>query len=178
MNFYSANISEQQNIIDYKGALSYGIINQLLKRLKIEMDQLGEKLVTYKRILIIMVETLENASKYMHSIPGDVNLDSRFLPFFTLSRTNCSYNILSGNPVKNEHQAIIQQKIDQMNSLEPTELKKLYRKIISNGQFTREGGAGLGFIEIAKTSNGKIRCSFEKVNESYVFYTINIELTS
>jgi len=27
-----------------------------------------------------------------------------------------------------------------MNSLDPTELKKLYRKIISNGQFTKEGG--------------------------------------
>ena len=125
-----------------------------------------------------MVETLENASKYMHSIPEDINLDSRFLPFFTLSRTNCSYNILSGNLVKKEHQAIIQQKIDQMNSLDPTELKKLYRKIISNGQFTKEGGAGLGFIEIAKTSNSRIQYAFEKVNESYVFYTINIELTS
>jgi hypothetical protein len=149
----------------------------LLNKLKDEMDRLGEKLVTYKRILIIMVEVLENSSRYLDAHP-EVKFDKKFLPFFTLAKIDLSFIVMAGNLIKIEDQATLQQKMDELNGLNPDELKKLYRKIISNGKFTSEGGAGLGFIEIAKTCNHKIQYSFEKVNETHSFYVINLELTN
>jgi hypothetical protein len=178
VNFTNINILEQQNIIDYTGLLCYETINQLVRKLKEETDRLGETLATYKRILIIMVETLENANKYLESHRDTKELSSQYLPFFKIIKNSSSYFIRAGNLIKNEDQAIIQAKIDQMNNLDRIELKKLYRQIIANGEISREGGAGLGFIEIAKSCDQKIQYSFEKIDESYKFYFINLELIS
>lgn len=169
---------EQQLLIDYKGNLSFSTISQLLNKLKEQMDSLGEKLATYKRILIIMVEVLENIHKYIESQQGaeDVSLLSNV--DFKLIKDGDTYFITSTNLIRSESQRRIQEKVDLINGLDHEGLKSLYRQIISNGQFTKEGGAGLGFIEIAKTSQHKINYTFEKVDDSFCNYTINLELTS
>jgi hypothetical protein len=169
---------EQQLLIDYKGALSFSTISQLLNKLKEQMDLLGEKLATYKRILIIMVEVLENIHKYIESQQGNNNGTTPTNIDFKLVKTNDVYSISASNLIHTEAQKIIQDKLDLINRLDYEELKKLYRQIISNGQFTKEGGAGLGFIEIAKTSQNPLNYSFEKVDDKYIKYTINLELTS
>jgi hypothetical protein len=177
MNFECVNISEQQILIDYKGVLSYDIIAQLLIQLKEEMDRLGEKVSTYKRILVIMIEILENASRYLDAHP-EVKFDTQFLPAFRLGKVDNNFYIYSGNLVKNEDRHTLEQKIDLLNKSNQDDLKRLYRQIISDGKFSNEGGAGLGFIEIAKTSNSKLHYSFEKVNDFYVYYNINLALTN
>jgi Family of unknown function (DUF6272) len=177
MNFKGTNIAEQQILIDYKGVFSYDIISQLLLKLKDEMERLGEKVVTYKRILVIMIEVLENAARYLDSHP-EVKYDTQFLPTFKLTKNKNVFCIFSGNLVENEDKMVLQNKIDKLNKASSDDLKKLYRQIISDGNFSNEGGAGLGFIEIAKTSNHKIQYSFEKVNELFVYYNINLELTN
>jgi hypothetical protein len=142
------------------------------------MDLLGEKLATYKRILIIMVEVLENIHKYIESQQGEVSITPQMQIDFKLTKSDTAYYISASNLIKEEAQEIISKKLDLINSLGHDELKKLYRQIISNGQFTKEGGAGLGFIEIAKTSQNKINYSFQKIDDEYMYYTINLELTS
>jgi hypothetical protein len=169
---------EQQMLIDYKGALSFSTISQLLNKLKEQMDLLGEKLSTYKRILIIMVEVLENIHKYIESQQDSKNSKDLTHIDFRLFKTDNLYSISSTNIVKEEAQKSIQDKLDMINKLDHDELKKLYRQIISNGQFTKEGGAGLGFIEIAKTSQNKLKYSFEKIDGDLFYYTINLEITS
>lgn len=177
-NIAKETMPEQQLLIDYKGNLSFSTISQLLNKLKEQMDSLGEKLATYKRILIIMVEVLENIHKYIESQQGaeDVSLLSNV--DFKLIKDGDTYFITSTNLIRSESQRRIQEKVDLINGLDHEGLKSLYRQIISNGQFTKEGGAGLGFIEIAKTSQHKINYTFEKVDDSFCNYTINLELTS
>ena len=52
-----------------------------------------------------------------------------------------------------------------MNKHSKEELKELYKSTITNGEFTPKGGAGLGFIEIAKTTGSKLECAFEKLSK-------------
>jgi hypothetical protein len=165
---------EQQMLIEYHGSISFSVISFLLNKLKEQMDAQGEKLATYKRILIIMVEVLENINKYIEfrNECKDCKVN------FKLSRVDNTYLISAANYVTYEAQKVIKEKLDVINNLNPDDLKAMYRQIISNGQFTKEGGAGLGFIEMAKTSQHKIGYSFEKVDDTYVYYTINLELTS
>ena len=168
---------EQKLLIEYKGPLTFSIISQLLNKLKEQMDLLGEKIYTYKRILIIMVEILENIHKYIESqqVKGNTIIPEID---FTLTKADSTYHISATNLVGADARKIIQDKLDLINKLTPEELKKLYRQIIANGQFTKEGGAGLGFIEIAKTSQSKIDYSFEKAGDAFSYYTIHLELTS
>ncbi|HEY4787857.1 MAG TPA: SiaB family protein kinase, partial [Bacteroidales bacterium] len=157
-------------LIEYKGSLTFSIISQLLNKLKEQMDLLGEKIFTYKRILIIMVEILENIHKYIESQQVNDNATASEINF-KLAKTDNIYQISATNLVNVEARNIIQCKLDLINKLSPDELKKLYRTIIANGQFTKEGGAGLGFIEIAKTSQSKIHYSFENADDVFSYYT-------
>lgn len=169
---------EPRLLIEYNGSLTFSTINQLLTKLKEQMDLLGEKLATYKRILIIMVEVLENIHKYIESQQGKVSSTSQMQIDFKLTKTDAVYCISASNPVTCEAKNLISGKLDLINGLNHEDLKKLYRQIISNGQFTKEGGAGLGFIEIAKTSQNKINYSFEKLDDELLYYTIKLELIS
>jgi hypothetical protein len=49
-------------------------------------------------------------------------------------------------------------------------LRKLFRATLMDGQFTKKGGAGLGFIEMSKVAGGKIQYKIEPINETYSFY--------
>jgi len=167
---------EQQVLIEYRGKLSFEVINQLLKTLKKQMEELGEKVVTYKRILTLMLETLENITKYMDAHPEQSYLDEQFMNTFVLSKFENEFHIAVGNVISAADSEVVQRKIERVNKLTNDELRKLYFEVISNGQFSQEGGAGLGFIEMAKTSNNKIEYSFEKINDNFVYYRIGLKL--
>ncbi len=167
---------EQKNLIEFKGVLTFEVIAQLINELKIRMEELQETMNIYKRILNIMVETLENVHKYSAYHEEFIKLADDFPTFFTLVKRDENYLITSGNLIKLDDQKNLEERILTINNLNSSELRKLYRKIISNGNFNREGGAGLGFIEIAKSSQSKINYHFERVNGTKTFFTIIMEI--
>jgi hypothetical protein len=66
----------------------------------------------------------------------------------------------------------LRSKIDHVNKRDREELKELYKSTITNGEFSPKGGAGLGFIEMAKTTGNKLEYSFENLSKDYSVYTL------
>lgn len=168
---------EPKTLIEYHGPLTFSVISRLLAELKVQLDSYGEKMVIYKRILIIMVEVLENINKYFESQNGQKEIICQYPVSFRLIKIDNQYLISATNVVTAKAKKIIEEKIELVNKLDNNELRELYREIISNGQFSDEGGAGLGFIELAKTSQNKLSYSFEEINDTFVYYTINLEIS-
>ena len=79
--------------------------------------------------------------------------------------------LVTSNPVRNEDIEVLKKKIDIVNNKDREALKDLYVKTITNGKFSEKGGAGLGFIEMAKTSGNNLEYSFKPINEQYSLYT-------
>ena len=77
---------------------------------------------------------------------------------------------------ENDQQSL-ENRINTINALSKEELKDLYRIIITNGEFNKLGGAGLGLIELAKTSGQKIRFSFQPLGSSLTYFTIYLDLS-
>ena len=59
-------------------------------------------------------------------------------------------------------------RIDNVNNQDREELKDLYKTTITNGEFTAQGGAGLGFIEMAKTAGNKLEYTFEGLSKEVI----------
>ncbi len=161
-------------ILSYSGPLKYDTIGQLINLLKEKVSVLGIKLVLYKKILLVMIESLENILKYNEHFEKDVLIRQKHLPSFTLERHEDKYIIASGNAVLNEDIPELKEKLKLINSLNSEGLKKLYKSTITNGQFTHKGGAGLGFIEIAKIATEKIVFSFNPINKHYSYYWLKV----
>ena len=50
------------------------------------------------------------------------------------------------------------------------EIRKLYREIIQNMELSSKGGAGLGFLDMARRSGQKLQFAFEPIDEQHSFF--------
>ena len=83
-----------------------------------------------------------------------------------------SYNIITGNIIKNEKIPELEKSLELVNSLDKEGLSSLYKQQMKDGRISDKGGAGLGFIDIAKKSGNKLSYQFKKLNEEVSFFIL------
>jgi hypothetical protein len=157
--------------MSYKGPLSFGTIDTLLSEFKQAAEEHGLPFRTYKKMISLMIEAVENISRYSDQFTCDQNMNSPYCPSLVINRDKEIIELVTRNPIRNQHVATLRSKIDQVNDHDLAALKEHYRTVITDGKFTSKGGAGLGFIDMAKTTGKKLEYSFEDLNNSYSLYT-------
>jgi hypothetical protein len=71
----------------------------------------------------------------------------------------------------------IQQRLDDINSVPPEELRALYKRVLNEQEFSDKGTGGLGFIDIARKTGGqKLRSKFQPVNDEVSYFTFQVRL--
>ncbi len=163
-------------VLDYNGEINYDNIGVLLTSLKEKMGQHGFKLGMYKKVLAVMVECLENIYKYLDHIHIDQKELKEKQPYFNLQCDDENFYMKAGNPVLKKDSVRLEKKLEETNSLDEVGLKEKYKQIITDGKFTDKGGAGLGFIEMIKTTGNKIGYSFEHLNNELSYFHIALKI--
>lgn len=159
---------ENTTLIDYRGRIKYETIGELIHKFKLQVPLLGIPIGIYKRILLIMIESLENIMK--HSDDPDSAKDDIEVPSLSIILLNNQFRIKSSNPVDMANIQVLREKIDRLNNMDAQGLKKIYKETITDGVFSKTGGAGLGLIEIAKISGNPIQYEFRPINNQYSLY--------
>jgi len=165
---------EKVIIIDYSGAIHYDTIGELIHQFKNHVPILGIQIGTYKKVLLVMIESLENIMKYREcpiQMAGD---QMAFTPLFSVINEGDRYFINSCNTLENNKMDSLEKRLVYLNNLSPQGIKEYYKETITNGQFSQQGGAGLGLIEMAKISGNKIEYMFQRVDENYVNFSLRI----
>ena len=165
-----------KSLVSYKGPVSFSTIDSLLSEFKIAAQEHEISFKIYKKMVSIMIEALENVTKYSDEFQCDVDDEQRFCPACFINRNTNVIELITSNPVKNTHVNSLRSRIDNVNSQDREELKELYKSTITNGEFSAKGGAGLGFIEMAKTTGNKLEYSFEDLSKEYSLYTFRVVL--
>jgi hypothetical protein len=165
---------EKVIIIDYSGAIHYDTIGELIHQFKNHVPVLGIQIATYKKVLLVMIESLENIMKY-RECPVNGGGDAKgFTPLFSVIKEGDRYYINSCNTLEYNKMESLEKRLIYLNNLTPQGIKEYYKETITNGQFSLQGGAGLGLIEMAKISGNKIEYIFQRVNEEYVNFGLRI----
>jgi len=162
------------SVLSYQGPLSFSTIDSLLSDFKLAAQDHEIPFKTYKKMIYIMIEALENITKYSDQFVCDTDITSGFCPRCEINKSASSIELVTSNPVRKRDVDSLRDKIDHVNSRNSDELKELYRHIINDGKFSSSGGAGLGFIEMAKTAGTKLEYSFENLSKEYSLFTIRI----
>jgi len=165
---------KENTIMNYEGHLDFEIIGTLIGRLQEIMKAEGERINVYKKILTVMIESLENAYKYCSDL--DLRSNGNNVVYFNLYRNAQNYTLKISNPILPEDEPYLTEVIEDINRLDQAGLKELYKKTITNGKFTSKGGAGLGFIEIAKLANGHIDYRFDEHSNKYKYFTLSVDI--
>jgi hypothetical protein len=169
-------MNDVQILIEFKGKVTFNEISKLINELSNKMKELKETVNIYKRLLTIMVESLENIIKYTDRIDNKDEIIQKNPAFFQLGKLNNQYIVKVSNPVKICDSDFLKNRLERLNKYNYHELKQMYHEIISNGQFSDQGGAGLGFIEMMKATGEKIGYSFEKINKEFSYFSLELEL--
>lgn len=164
-----------KSVLSYQGPLSFSTIDWLLSEFKMAAHDHDLSFKTYKKMISIMIEALENITKYSDQVHCNGEKRSGFCPSCQISRNTSNIELVTRNPVKNEEVNPLRARIDAVNKRNKEELKELYRTTITNGEFTSKGGAGLGFIEMAKTAGNKLEYDFKNLSMGYSLYTFRVQ---
>jgi hypothetical protein len=168
--------TDNEFILNFTGKVRYDTISNLINELKSKVVALGIQTTIYKKILLVMIESLENIMKYTVDNTSQNNLLSDYPPCFYIRKMAQKYILGSSNLIEKNNVPSLKNKLDHLNTLDNQGLKELYKTTITNGQFSQKGGAGLGFIEIVKISSHGIDYTFDPVDELLSYFKFNITI--
>ncbi len=166
-------IKNQEFEYVYRGFFTHGISKKILTLADINIQKTLGQSTFQKRIYYIMVEGLQNITMHQE---GPSDFLEKYPGIFAIQRFKDFYYITTGNLIKNENIPPLKAKIDQINSLDKEELKKLHKEILRTGAISEKGGAGLGLIEMARKSGHKLISSFELVNDKYSYFYLQTKI--
>lgn len=160
----------------YHGDFSQAVIEMLLKQAKLDLSRKKLELKVFKKAYGVLIEVLENILKHTVKIENDPETDSEAIVL--LSSTEDGITISVGNVTTTEEAKMLEQKINQVNSLDKSGLQLLHTEILKNGSISEKGGAGLGLIEISIKSNNKIEYFFNEYKKNLVFFALQTKINN
>lgn len=165
-------MQEQNLMLIYEGEFSQEITKSVLAMAEKNLDSMGEESAIKRKVFNVMVECLQNICKHSDTITSPNEKGAIFM----IGKEEDHYLITSGNYLFTENVESLKEKLEEINSLDKDGLKSLYKDLIKNGHISDKGGAGLGFVDIARKSGQKLEFDFQDVNEEFSFFSFKTKI--
>jgi len=164
----------QKLILVYQGDFTQESTKSILAMAERNLDSSGEESSIKRKVFNVMVEALQNIVKHSDElIDGEIHSHAAI---FLIGREANQYCIMSGNPVRKENVDSLSKKMEQINNLDKDGLKDLYKEIIKNTTISEKGGAGLGFVDMARKSGQPLEYSFPELTSEYCFFCLKVNV--
>lgn len=171
-------------MLTFKGEVTFDLIDSILKIMEGGLEQLEDSRKTKKKVYNVLVECLQNLCHHIdfsdsqppQVISGDEHDYLRKSAILIIFSDDDAYHVATGNYITGENVAGLQKWLDEINSTTKDELRSLYKKILDNEKFSEKGGGGLGFIDIARKSGQKLNYKFKEINDTYSFFSFQINI--
>ncbi len=170
-----SDLTKYDSVLSYEGVITPDVVNGILDKSESLMLEKGLSKKKVKRAYNAVVEGVQNL--YHHSIPepeGE-DIENKF-GAFCIRVKNEDVSVTMGNYVLFDKVSVLKDRMNQINVLEKDELKALYKKILSNLEFSEKGGGGLGMVDMAKRTGSKLHYSFFEFDEKYSFFELEINV--
>ncbi len=161
------NVADKKIIVSHIGELDQVKVNTISTLVETQMEYLGVSKSAIKKIFNIVIETLQNIC-----IHGEKDNNGYQMTYFIIGKHNNEFTLFSGNIINNTIVEKLNKRLNSIKSLGDSDLKKQYMDVLSNGELSSKGGAGLGFLTIALKSNNNIDFDFEMLNKEYSLFSL------
>lgn len=151
----------------YRGIITNENSVPLLMLIEKEMENAEFGFLGRKRLFMFVLESLQNVSK--HS-------DRQQLANMSLvvySKAEGGYTVTTGNVISAANIEDLRKRLDLINNLEISEIRAVYRQMLSNAELSSKGGAGIGLIEMAKTTGNKLDYDFLQIDKENSYFILS-----
>jgi hypothetical protein len=164
----------QNLILVYQGDFTQETTKSILAMAERNIDSSGEESNIKRKVFNVMVESLQNIVKHSDELVDGQTRSHAAI--FLIGREANKYTIMSGNPIRKANIPNLQASLDKINALDKEGLKELYKEIIKNTTISEKGGAGLGFVDMARKSGGKLEFEFPEMSADYCFFSLKVNV--
>jgi hypothetical protein len=162
-------------ILVYQGEFTQESTKSILAMAERNLDTTGEDSSIRRKVFNVMVEALQNIVKHSDElIDGEIRSHAAI---FLIGRDEKRYSIMSGNPIRKANIPKLSGALEKINALDKEGLKDLYKEIIKNSTISEKGGAGLGFVDMARKSGEKLEYQFPDMNNDYAFFSLKVNVS-
>lgn len=167
------NLMVDKNLIlIYEGEFTQDITKAVLAMAEKNLDSMGEESVIKRKVFNVMVECLQNICKHSDTAASAEQKGAIFM----IGIQDNFYVISSGNFILNRYIDDLRDKLEKINSLDKEGLKVLYKDMLQSSTISDKGGAGLGFVDIARKSGQKLEYDFQSVNQEFSFFSFKTKI--
>lgn len=174
-------LERQRVLLSFKGDLTPDLVTALLGIVERKMEVIERDPRARKRVFNVVMECLQNL--YHHNDRRPTRGEA--LPDGTdphgvvmIAQLQDGYSILTGNFMAGGDVDRMKEHLDRINAMAPEELREFYRTTLANGRFSERGGGGLGMIDIARKSGGKLEYGFVPFDKDNAFFSLNVNVTT
>lgn len=165
----------QKLILVYQGEFTQESTKSILAMAERNLDTVGEDPSIRRKVFNVMVEALQNIVKHSDVLVDGATRSQSAI--FLIGRDEKRYSIMSGNPIQKSNIEKLTGTLQKINGLEKEGLKELYKEIIKNTTISDKGGAGLGFVDMARKSGEKLEYEFSDMNSEYSFFCLKVNVS-
>jgi hypothetical protein len=177
-NFFNLILSEvndspsEQLVLAHWGDFTPGKVDAAIRMIESSMMESGLKRTTIKRFNNVLIECLQNISNH-----SAVDQFGRMNSFAVVTANSDCHHLICANLILAQDAGSISKKIDRLNQLDKDSLRKLFIETLSNDDFTRKGGAGLGLMTIAKKLDEPIAYQIKDLNEHFAYLILRLKVS-
>ena len=164
----------QRLILVYQGDFTQETTKSILTMAERSLEASEEDPAIKRKVFNVMVEALQNIVK--HNAQTDGGVAPRHTAIFLIGKESNHYAIMCGNPVHKNSVSALKKTLERINSLDREGLKDLYKKIIQDATISDKGGAGLGFVDMARKSGEKLWYDFPEMSGDYCFFSLKVNV--
>lgn len=169
-DFYKTMKAHEITLV-YEGEITHQITKAFTSLTESNMSKELESNTVQRKVFHVMVECLQNISKHADAFTkNDYVYSGRGI--FLVSKGQDDYSVTTGNVIDNYKLDDLKSMLEQINSLDKEGLKELYKTQMKEGRLSDKGGAGLGFIDIARKTGKKLAYHFLPVSDDTSFFLL------
>jgi len=157
----------RQLMFAYRGPVTGDNSVLLLTLLEKEMELSDYSFVGRKRLFMFVLENLQNITR--HSL----NLGNYGMSLVIYTKTDEGYTVTTGNAIVNEEVKELNDRLEEINRLEPDQIKEIYRTVLQSSDLSSKGGAGLGLLEMARKTGNKLDFDFIPLDNEHSYFILS-----
>lgn len=170
-------MTSEKLILVYEGDFTQETTKSILAMAERNLDSSGEDSGIKRKVFNVMVEALQNIVKHNSEQGQKAGSLVSQSAIFMISKDDTRYCVMTGNPIPKTSVARLTENLNVLNSKDKEGLKEMYKAIIKNTQISDKGGAGLGFVDMARKSGEKLEFLFPQVDSDSNFFCLKVNIS-
>lgn len=167
-------MSKEDLIFTYQGLVNEDIVGDILHLVESALKAEDIKTNVRRKIFRVILEGIQNL--YKHSTdPSNETLSDKEVTT-VLVRKNDHFILILGNYIVSSEVKVLKSKIDSINSQDGKELRTNYIEVLNNNKRTKDGGSGLGLMDIARKSGQPLTYEFDDLNDGLSYFKLIVKI--